>query len=121
FDLLVDLWRAQAPAGATLLLVGDDERIGRWQRDAPRNVVVAGPRSDVDAVLAAADVVCVPSRQEAFGNVVLEACAAGVPVVTSRRAGAALGAAGRRRAEQLPWSAHDDALEAFLGEVAGGR
>ena len=29
------------------------------------------------------------SRQEAFGNVVLEACAAGVPVVTTRRAGAA--------------------------------
>ena len=43
----------------------------------------------MDAVLAAADVACVPSRQEAFGNVVLEACAAGVPVVTSRRAGAA--------------------------------
>jgi glycosyltransferase involved in cell wall biosynthesis len=31
----------------------------------------------------------VPSRQEAFGNVVLEACAAGVPVVTSQRTGAA--------------------------------
>src|SRR5207244_4154018 len=40
-------------------------------------------------VLAAADVACLPSRQEAFGNVVLEACAAGVPVVTTRRAGAA--------------------------------
>jgi len=37
----------------------------------------------------AADVACVPSRQEAFGNVVLEACAAGLPVVTSRLAGAA--------------------------------
>src|SRR5262249_36223654 len=48
-----------------------------------------GPRPDVEAVLAAADVACAPSRQEAFGNVVLEACAAGVPVVTSRRAGAA--------------------------------
>jgi glycosyltransferase involved in cell wall biosynthesis len=40
-------------------------------------------------VLAAADAVCVPSRQEAFGNVVLEAAAAGVPAVVSRRAGAA--------------------------------
>lgn len=156
FDLLLELWRTRAPRGATLLLVGGDERLGRWQRDAPPAVIVAGPRPDVDAVLAAADAVCVPSRQEAFGNVVLEACAAGVPVVTSRRAGAAelldgmlgelvvddpeeatalaaaiaralgpegpaFGAAGRRRAERLPWSAHDDALEAFLGEVAGGR
>ena len=51
--------------------------------------MVAGRREDVDAILAAADVVCVPSRQEAFGNVVLEACAAGVPVVTSQRVGAA--------------------------------
>jgi len=50
---------------------------------------VLGPRTDVDAILAAADVLCLPSRQEAFGNVVLEACAAGVPVVTTRRAGAA--------------------------------
>ncbi len=89
FDLLVDLWRERPPADAVLLLVGDDERLGRWQREATPRIVVAGPRSDVDAVLAAADAVCVPSRQEAFGNVVLEACAAGVPVVTSRRAGAA--------------------------------
>jgi UDP-glucose:(heptosyl)LPS alpha-1,3-glucosyltransferase len=155
FDLLVDLWRERAPGGATLLLVGGDERLGRWQREAPPGVVVAGPRPDVDAVLAAADVVCAPSRQEAFGNVVLEACAAGVPVVTSRRAGvaelldgplatlvvddpedrtalaaaiaralgpdgAALGAAGRSRAETLGWPAHDDALEAFLDEVVHG-
>ncbi len=159
FDLLLALWRDAAPAGAVLLLVGDDERLAGWRRDAaamPERVIVAGPRPDVDAVLAAADVVCVPSRQEAFGNVVLEACAAGVPVVTSRRAGAAelldgvlgglvvddpedrdalraalaralgpegaaLGAAGRRRAEALPWSAHVEALDATLREVAAGR
>jgi len=75
-----------------LVLVGDDERLPRWRREAAAQggrVVVTGARGDVEAVLAAADVVCVPSRQEAFGNVVLEACAAGVPVVTSRRAGAA--------------------------------
>jgi UDP-glucose:(heptosyl)LPS alpha-1,3-glucosyltransferase len=89
FDLLLELWREAPPAGAALVLVGDDERLARYRRAAPGGVVVAGPRDDVEAVLAAADAVCVPSRQEAFGNVVLEACAAGVPVVTSRRAGAA--------------------------------
>ena len=94
FDLLLALWRRSAPGGATLLLVGDDERLTSWRRQAAEppldgHVVVTGPRRDVEAVLAAADVACVPSRQEAFGNVVLEACAAGVPVVTSRRAGAA--------------------------------
>ena len=92
FDLLLRLWREAPPPDTTLVLVGDDERLGRWRREAAAlggGVLVTGPRGDVDAVLAAADVVCVPSRQEAFGNVVLEACAAGVPVVTSRRVGAA--------------------------------
>lgn len=94
FDLLLALWRRSPPGGAVLLLVGDDERLVQWRRQVDEQrltgrVFVTGPRSDVEAVLAAADVVCVPSRQEAFGNVVLEACAAGVPVVTSRRTGAA--------------------------------
>ena len=94
FDLLLRLWREAPPAETALVLVGDDERLARWRREAAApplagRVLVTGPRPDVEAVLAAADVVCVPSRQEAFGNVVLEACAAGVPVVTSRRTGAA--------------------------------
>jgi len=94
FDLLLDLWRTAPPPATMLVLVGDDERLASWRRAVRRpplagRVLVSGPRDDVEAVLAAADVVCVPSRQEAFGNVVLEACAAGVPVVTSRRAGAA--------------------------------
>jgi UDP-glucose:(heptosyl)LPS alpha-1,3-glucosyltransferase len=89
FDLLMQLWREAPPPATALVLVGGDERLAWYRRNAPANVVVTGPRDDVEAVLAAADAVCVPSRQEAFGNVVLEAGAAGVPVVTSRRAGAA--------------------------------
>ena len=92
FDLLLRLWREAPPPGTVLVLVGGDERLRRWQREAAAldgRAVVTGPRADVEAMLAAADVACVPSRQEAFGNVVLEACAAGVPVVTTRRAGAA--------------------------------
>src|SRR5207253_3975167 len=92
FDLLLGLWRTAPPPHAVLALVGGDERLGAYRREASRlagRVAVTGPRDDVAALLAAADVVCVPSRQEAFGNVVLEACAAGVPRVTSRRTGAA--------------------------------
>jgi len=91
FDLLLRLWRERPPRDTVLVLVGDDERLARWRHEADGlggRVVVTGPRPDVEAVLAAADVVCVPSRQEAFGNVVLEACAAGVPVVTSWQTGA---------------------------------
>jgi UDP-glucose:(heptosyl)LPS alpha-1,3-glucosyltransferase len=94
FDLLLRLWREAPPPATALVLVGDDERLASYRRQAAApplagRVFVTGPRHDVEAVLAAADVVCVPSRQEAFGNVVLEACAAGVPVVTSRVVGAA--------------------------------
>src|SRR5216117_317204 len=92
FDLLLRLWREAPPRDTALVLVGDDERLASYRRQAEalgRRVRVTGPRPDVEAVLAAADVACLPSRQEAFGNVVLEACAAGVPVVTARRAGAA--------------------------------
>ena len=92
FDLLLGLWRRDPLPDTVLVLVGDDEHLGAYRREAEAlrgRVMVTGPRADVEAFFAAADVVCVPSRQEAFGNVVLEACAAGVPVVTSRRAGAA--------------------------------
>jgi len=94
FDLLLALWRTAPPAGAVLVVVGDDERLSSWKRQASEpplagRVVVTGPRPDVDVLLAAADVLCLPSRQEAFGNVVLEACAAGVPAVTVAHAGVA--------------------------------
>src|SRR5438128_2456534 len=92
FDLLLRLWREAPPRDTALVLVGDDERLGHYRGLAEAlggRVRVTGPRPDVEAVLAAADVACLPSRQEAFGNVVLEACAAGVPVVPTRRAGAA--------------------------------
>jgi UDP-glucose:(heptosyl)LPS alpha-1,3-glucosyltransferase len=89
FDLLLECWRAGPPAGAALALVGDDRRLARWRSIAPvGHVHVLGPRTDVDAMLAAADVLCLPSRQEAFGNVVLEAAAAGVPAVVSAAVGA---------------------------------
>jgi UDP-glucose:(heptosyl)LPS alpha-1,3-glucosyltransferase len=94
FDLLLETWRTCPPERTMLVVVGDDERLGRWRREAGQGALrgrvhVLGPRPDVDAVLAASDVLCLPSRQEAFGNVVLEAAAAGVPVVTSAVVGAA--------------------------------
>src|SRR5262249_38000496 len=89
FDLLLRLWRAAPPGDPVLVVVGEDERLGTFRRTAGASAILTGPRADVEVLLAAADVACVPSRQEAFGNVVLEACAAGVPVVTSRLAGAA--------------------------------
>jgi len=47
------------------------------------SVVFAGERADVPRLLQAADVLLFPSRREGLPGVVLESCAAGLPVVAS--------------------------------------
>jgi UDP-glucose:(heptosyl)LPS alpha-1,3-glucosyltransferase len=48
-----------------------------------------GPSRDVARCHAAADVFALPTRYEPFGLVIIEALASGLPVITSRLAGAA--------------------------------
>lgn len=59
--------------------------IDRHRLDA--HVVLAGFRTDIPACLAAADLYVQPSLSEGLGTSVLEACAAGLPVVASRTGG----------------------------------
>jgi glycosyltransferase involved in cell wall biosynthesis len=71
-----------------LLVVGDGAADYRaaLEREATRlgvapQIIWAGPRLDIPQVLAALDVFVSPSLQETFGLAVLEAMAAGLPVV----------------------------------------
>jgi glycosyltransferase involved in cell wall biosynthesis len=50
-------------------------------------IVLAGFRTDVPQCLSAADIYVQPSLSEGLGTAVLEACAAGLPVVASRSGG----------------------------------
>lgn len=52
-------------------------------------VCFTGPAEGVQRFYAAADAFCLPTRYEAWGLVIVEALACGLPVVTSRLAGAA--------------------------------
>ena len=92
-DILLSVWSAPALSQAYLLVVGDDARLSAYKARAHgvagERIVFPGRQEDVENFYAAADVVALPSLQEAFGNVVLESLAAGVPVLVSRQAGAA--------------------------------
>ena len=77
----------------TLLVVGSDspkpfmelaEKLGVTE-----NLVFAGKQSKMREYYIASDLLLYPSHYETFGNVVLESCACGVPVLTTKMVGAA--------------------------------
>jgi glycosyltransferase involved in cell wall biosynthesis len=81
------LLRRHAPA-ARVLIVGDGEERATLERQAAAlglddMVLFVGMRTDVPALLAAADVYVQPSLFEAFPVSVLEAMAVGLPVVAT--------------------------------------
>jgi UDP-glucose:(heptosyl)LPS alpha-1,3-glucosyltransferase len=90
---LIEAW-PMLDAKPYLIIAGHDRAPGFYQALARRlhvehRILFLGRRNDAADLLAASDVLALPSLFEAFGNVVLEAMASGVPVLTSARCGAA--------------------------------
>lgn len=77
--------RPNAPKNRVRLLVVGK---GRPPAGAPDNVIFAGPLDDVENAYAAADLFVFPPIYEPCANVVFEALAAGLPVITTRQNGA---------------------------------
>jgi len=74
--------------GAKLLIVGDGKQrdfleMQVRERDLARNVIFTGFQEDVKPLMAACDIVLVPSLKEGFGLAAVEAMAMGIPVVAS--------------------------------------
>jgi glycosyltransferase involved in cell wall biosynthesis len=94
FTYLLEAFARLAPdfPQATLLLVGDGpdrsilEQLAARYRLSQR-VTFMGEQTDVPSFLAALDVLALPSLHEGMPNVVLEAMAAGLPVVASHTGG----------------------------------
>lgn len=90
FDVLLEALAA-AP-GVQLWLAGEGPRDADLKDQARRLGIAArvrflGWRADTAALLAAADMLVCPSRHEPLGNVVIEAWAAGVPVIAAASQG----------------------------------
>jgi glycosyltransferase involved in cell wall biosynthesis len=109
FDLLIDA-AAMLDDGLHVVLVGGgkpearaamEERARRLGVSA--RVHFAGHRSDARAVAAACDVFVLSSRSEGFGLVMLEAMAAGVPVVAADVGGAQDALTARRGRPAAGW------------------
>jgi glycosyltransferase involved in cell wall biosynthesis len=95
-ETLLEGWRhlALPPERGLLLIVGSadpdkepEARLAELQAMAPPGCRWLPARRDVLTAFHAADVVVVPSVHEAFGRVVVEGLAAGLPVVGSRVGG----------------------------------
>jgi UDP-glucose:(heptosyl)LPS alpha-1,3-glucosyltransferase len=92
-DRLLKVWSFPQMKKIYLVVVGDEGRLGRYktlaERQARGRVVFVGRRDDVERYYGAADLLALPAVKEAFGNVVLEALASGLPAVVSKNVGAA--------------------------------
>ena len=91
-DRLMKAWNSPQMKDAYLVVVGDDAQRARYQARAAERangkIIFVGRRDDVESYYGAADLLALPAVQEAFGNVVLEALATGLPTVVSQVVGA---------------------------------
>jgi glycosyltransferase involved in cell wall biosynthesis len=93
-DVLIQAFKIIVDEGtnATLIIMGEgSQRMDLQQRVAELrlsdNVVLAGFRTDVHSVIAASDAFVLPSENEPFGLVLLEAMSLGVPSIAASSGG----------------------------------
>lgn len=84
-DVLIDAFRAHAPADARLVVLGEGPQQGALRQliADDQRIRLLGFQDDVRGHLAAFDLFVSPSREESFGLAILEAMAAGLPILAT--------------------------------------
>jgi UDP-glucose:(heptosyl)LPS alpha-1,3-glucosyltransferase len=90
---LLDAWPL-VDSRTWLVVAGTDHSTAAYRRHAIQlgvgdRIIFAGTRAHVERLFAAVDALALPSLFEPFGNVVMEAMAAGLPALCSKLTGAA--------------------------------
>jgi UDP-glucose:(heptosyl)LPS alpha-1,3-glucosyltransferase len=125
FDTLLEAVAGRRDPALRLLVVGavdlstrepEIARLGLTDR-----VQAVGSVTDVAYYQAAADAFALPTRYEPWGLVIVEALASGLPVLTSRLAGAAVAVREGRTGVLLDDPADVEAVADGLGQVLGSQ
>lgn len=108
--------------GRTRLLAVGADAAGPWRRRAARagvaeRVRIEGGRDDVPALLQAADLLVHPARTENTGTVLVEALAAGLPVLCTAACGHAVHVAAAQAGRVLPEPFVQADLDAALASL----
>ncbi len=89
--ILIDAMK-QLPDSCHLIVIGKDKRQAYYQhsitpKELQTRIHFAGPQKNVQAYYGMADVLVLPTLYDPFPNVILEAMACGLPVITSFKSG----------------------------------
>lgn len=83
-ELLTAFKNVAKKVPAVLVIVGADEDGLLPEVNQTEGAIFCGFSDDISAYFSAADLLCLPSHREGFGNVVIEAAACGLPTLASR-------------------------------------